>query len=92
MGKARKHNHKRRHASGKVTRSVNPNKLKKIFSSAEVKDQWDHKKTAKQNYEALHLVDDVNNDKSIQKHAYGRLAESLGIKLEWVDLPDDKDL
>lgn len=57
-----------------------------------MKAGWDAKKTTTQNYEALGLTGKVNDPDDVRKHAPGLLAGALGIKVEWVDLPEVEEI
>lgn len=86
---ARKHNHVRRHKTSRVSRKRDPTRMRgDLFGANTVAAAWDVRKTVRQNYEAMGLASDMNEGKDIEKHAPGMLAEALGIKVTWVDLPE----
>jgi len=85
MGNARKHNHRRRHKSGRVSIKARFRRLP--FSDGTVAAAWDSSLTAKQNYAALGLKSSLNAPADVKAHAPGVLSEALDIKVEWADLP-----
>lgn len=90
---ARKHNHHNRHKTTRVSRKLDPTKFKRgVFTNEDIAAHWDIKKTAKQNYEMMGLLMNPNSDKEIVKHAPGILADALGLRVSWVDLPTTEDI
>ncbi len=85
MGRAHKNNRKQH--GPKVSRKPNHKRMKRRFTDDRVRLAWDVHKTAKQNYAALGLATGANSDADLRRHVPGRLAEELGVRVEWSGLP-----